>query len=294
MTQKLSRRRALAAVSFGGAASLSGLTMSAQGFESDRGATSAAYGLVYTHPLEQLIGDLTDSERGDPHRESEVPHRDWYSQRERRRMGSWGPKARTYPPLPGLEARPLEWKRERVIATAARFIGYGYQHHHIPDWDPPADWPWQSTCVGHNGKGFDCSNFTSFVYNQGFGIRVTAAVADQSNVHRAFESSGRAIELRRIELPKDLAGRQEILRTGDLLYIRGREDGPVTHVVIWVGAVGRSTSGVPLVMDSHGPNVRDDEGRSIPCGVQLRPFRAKSWYSRCASHAHRIFHKASG
>jgi len=294
MTQKLARRKALAAISLGGVASLTGLSAGAQEYEPTPPASSGGYGLDLTYPTEDLIGDLLHTERGDPHRESEVPHRDWYSQRERHRMGSWGPRARTYPPLSGLEARPLTWKRERVIATAARFIGYAYQHHHIPDWSPPADWPWQETCAGRNGKGFDCSNFTSFVYNQGFGIRMTAAVADQSKVHRAFEISGRAIAIHRVELPKEYAQRQEILRTGDLVYIRGRDDGPVTHVVIWVGAVGRSSSGVPLVMDSHGPSVSDDDGRSIPGGVQLRPFRAKSWYNRCASHAHRIFRDADG
>ncbi len=45
-------------------------------------------------------------------------------------------------------------------------------------------------------------------------------------------------------------------------------------------------------MDSHGSGVEDEHGRPIPCGVHLRPFRESSWYNRCASHAHRVFHDA--
>lgn len=247
------------------------------------------YRLEYRHGLDDLIGDLLQGERGDPRRQSQTPYGEWYSHGVRHRYGAWGPAARRYQPLEGLERRSVEWQRERVIATAARFIGYGYQHHHIPDWDPPAGWPWKETCVGHNGKGFDCSNFTSFVYNQGFGIHMSSAVKRQSELHAAAERGDRLVTLRRVELPGDYQARIETLRAGDLLYIRGREDGPITHVVLWVGELGRSESGLPLVLDSHGAGVDDDHGQPIPCGVHLRPFRDKSWYNRCASHAHRVF-----
>ena len=219
-----------------------------------------------------------------------MPHGEWYSAHIRQKYHAWGPKPRTYPPLAGAEARPVAWKRERVVATAARFIGYGYQHHHVPDWNPPTDWPWKHTCVGHNGKGVDCSNLTSFVYNQAFGIHMTSGDRATVGIAHALEGRHHAVAIRTIELPDSYARRQKALRTGDLVYIRGREDGPVTHVVIWVGEIGRAPSGVPLVIDSHGSGVEDDNGRPIACGVQLRPFREKSWYNRCASHAHRIFH----
>src|SRR4029453_5266315 len=84
-------------------------------------------------------------------------------------------------PAPGEVMRwPVERKRERVIAVPLRFLGYGYQHHHTPDWDPPAHWPWTHTCVGHNGKGVDCSNLPGFVYNLGFGLRLNTDVHHQS------------------------------------------------------------------------------------------------------------------
>jgi cell wall-associated NlpC family hydrolase len=289
METKLTRRRAIAALSLGALAPLA-LSPRLLAQDGRRREGSSPYDLEFANSLDSLIGDLERTERGDPRFEAEVPHAAWYSHDTKRRFHAWGPRPRAYPLLAGLEKAPLEWKRERVIATAARFIGYGYQHHHIPDWNPPASWPWKQTCVGHNGKGVDCSNLTSFVYNQGFGIRMNSAIGHQSELHRAIEAGGHAVSIRTIELPDNYSARQKALRTGDLLYISGREDGPITHVVIWVGAVGRSPSGVPLLIDSHGSGVEDDDGRPIPCGVQLRPFREKSWYNRCASHAHRIFH----
>lgn len=278
----LSRRQVISALSMAIAASYRGRL--ALGDES-----SGGYSLEYSYPTPELIGDLLDGERGEWQRESETPHAEWYSERIRKRYGAWGPRARRYLALPGLQQRELRWKRERVIASAARFIGYEYQHHHIPNWDPPADWPWKECCAGRNGKGFDCSNFTSFVYNQSFGIHMTSAIEKQSQLTSAGFGREGSLPLERVDLPADYAARQETLRTGDLVYIRGRDGGPITHVVLWVGAVGRSASGVPLVLDSHGGDVKDDDGQPIPCGVHLRPFRERSWYNRCASHAHRVF-----
>jgi cell wall-associated NlpC family hydrolase len=248
------------------------------------------YSLAFERAMGDLIGDLEHTERGNPQLESSVPHGHWYSHEVRRRFGSWGPRARTYPALEGVESRSLAWRRERVIATAARYIGYGYQHHHIPDWSPPFGWPWKPTCVGHNGKGFDCSNFSSFVYNQAYGIHFTSSVGRQAELHTASEGWHHNHRLRLVELPRGIERRQELLATGDLVFIRGREGGAITHVVLWVGGAGRSESGVPLVLDSHGAGVKDDRGRAIPCGVHLRPFREHSWYDRCASHALRVFH----
>jgi cell wall-associated NlpC family hydrolase len=276
-------------MSLGSIAPQLGMTSHAAAATKNQRIDHSGYRVKFSGPVEELIGDLLHSERGDPHQESETPHHEWYSEHTRRRLGAWGPRARLYAPLEGLAAQPLEWKRERVIATAERFIGYGYQHHHIPDWDPPADWPWKKTCVGHNGRGFDCSNFTGFVYNQGFGIKISSDVHRQASTDHAFVNE-RPLPVHRVELPADYAARQQVLKTGDLLYIRGREDGPITHVVLWIGPIGQAASGVPLIMDSHGAGVDDDEGRPIPCGVHLRPFREKSWYNRCASHAHRVFH----
>jgi cell wall-associated NlpC family hydrolase len=284
------RRTALKALSACGAVQLLGGDIHASGMIG-RGDVESSYGLEYSNSLEDLVGDLEHTERGDPWRQSDLPYSHWYTTQTRHRLHAWGPRPRHYAPLANLRSASVQWKRERVIATAARFLGYGYQHHHIPDWDPPAGWPWKETCVGHNGKGVDCSNLTSFVYNQGFGIRMTSAVGQQSEIAHALEAGHEWISIQTVELPESYEQRRQALRTGDLVYICGRERGPITHVVIWVGSVGRAASGVPLVIDSHGSGVEDDDGQSIPCGVRLRPFREHSWYNRCASHAHRIFHE---
>lgn len=287
MNTQLSRRQTLAALPLGCVAPLSFATSLARANER-RPDTGADYRLEFTHDREDLIGDLLHGERGAPHRESSVPHGEWYSHRTRHRDGAWGPPARRYEPFEAAD-RSVEWKRERVIANAARFIGYSYQHHHIPDWDPPSHWPWKQCCAGHNGKGVDCSNFTSFVYNQAFGIHMSSGIGEQAEISTAFERGGHSVHIERIDLPESYEKRQEVLKTGDLLYIRHAKDKQVSHVIFWVGLVGVARSGVPLIMDSHGGDVKDDEGRPIPCGIHLRPFRRESWYNECASHAHRIF-----
>ena len=126
---------------------------------------------------------------------------------------------------------------------ALRFQGYGYQHHHVPDWQPPAGWPWKETAVGHNGKGVDCSNFSSFVYNIGFGIKPTSAIKEQAE-RREMPGPGEGrTTAQHIELPKAYDDLVKTLRTGDLVFIKGSDKGHVTHVVLWVGAIGFGKQG---------------------------------------------------
>ncbi|WZO98558.1 NlpC/P60 family protein [Isosphaeraceae bacterium EP7] len=247
------------------------------------------YRVEFTHRAAEVIGDLERTERGDHRLESEVPFHQWYTPRTLERWHAWGPPAAFYPRPPGVEHWPAERKRERVIAVALRFQGYAYQHHHIPDWSPPEAWPWMPTCAGSNGKGVDCSNLTGFVYNQGFGLRLNSDVHKQSEERSVKGTDGRATRLHAVELPSSYDDRLATLRTGDLLFIRGKPGGKISHVVLWVGPIGRSPDGTPLVLDSHGEDVRDSEGQPIPCGVHLRPFRENSWYNRSASHALRVF-----
>lgn len=249
-------------------------------------AYRSPYQVKFTTPVEALVGDMLQTERGDPRLEAEIAFPNWYTHHTRERSGSWGPHPRTYPPAQ-LTGWSVQQKRERVIAVAMRFIGYGYQHHHIPDWDPPRSWPWKQTCAGQNGKGVDCSNFTGFVYNLGFGVRLNTEVGHQAEEHHAEGPGRERTWIRRIELPENYNERQRVLHTGDLVFIRNRS-GKVSHVVIWVGAIGRSPDGVPLIMDSHGEDVRDSDGKPIPCGIHLRPFRKNSWYNGSASHAARL------
>ncbi|CAN5538240.1 hypothetical protein BH10PLA2_BH10PLA2_12770 [soil metagenome] len=247
------------------------------------------YSVQFTEPRDSLVGDLEHSERGNPEIESSIPFRDWYRGREK--LSSWGPPARHYPPPRELERRSVTWKRERVIATALRFEGYSYQHHHIPDWQPPAEGRARDNAGTHGKKGVDCSNFSAFAYNLGLGIKPNSDVHKQSE-ERIFAGPGEGRETRveRIELPKNYQDLVKTLKTGDLLFVKGSPRGHVTHVVLWVGTIGQSPDGLPLVLDSHGQGVKDSNDVHIPNGIHLRPFRQKSWYFESASHATRVIH----
>jgi hypothetical protein len=251
-------------------------------------AYRSPYRVEFTLPREELVGDLERTERGDYRLEGEVPFAQWYTPRILERRHAWGPRARDFPPPPGVAQWPVERKRERVVAVALRFQGYAYQHHHLPDWSPPPGWPWKETCAGANGKGLDCSNLTGFVYNLGFGLRLSTEVHVQAEERIARGPGEFRTRLQPVELPSSYEDRLQALRTGDLVFIRSRS-GNMSHVVIWVGPIGRAPDGTPLVIDSHGEDVRDSNGQPIPCGIQLRPFRENSWYNHSASHALRVF-----
>ncbi|MGZ3418110.1 MAG: C40 family peptidase [Polyangiales bacterium] len=166
----------------------------------------------------------------------------WYSSSM---QGSWGPAAATLPAV----ATPtgcdrVTFARERVLAAAKHYTGLSYQHHHVPAWDPSSAWS------GAEGPGLDCSNFTSWVYNYGLGIKFTSNVVDQAAT----------------------AGRQlapnEPLQPGDLLFITSADGSAIVHVVILVDA----------------DTVIDDTS-SAPA-VGLRPFAG--WYKTRFSHARRV------
>jgi hypothetical protein len=246
------------------------------------------YSVRFTHRLAELVEDIEGGERGEHRLESSVPFRDWYSHRVREEYQEWGPPARHFPAPRGLAEKSIVWRRERVIAVALRFQGYGYQHHHIPDWDPPRDWPWKKVGLGHNGKGVDCSNFAAFAYNLALGIKPSGAVRKQAEeLTIPGPGEDRHTRAEHVRLPGSYEEIVRTLRTGDLLYIRNHE-GEIAHVVLWVGPIGQSPDDLPLVLDSHGEGVKDCNGNQIPFGIHLRPFREKSWYHQSASHALRI------
>lgn len=185
-------------------------------------------------------------------------------------------------------AKDAEWSRQRIVATALRFTGYSYQHHHIPDWDPPAEWPLPDKEGFEPGKGLDCSNFTAFVYNLALGIKPTGDVRQQALLTEVpGPGSRRTTPVTRIELPENPADYGDGLQTADLLFIKNRA-GEISHVVLWVGKIGKSPEDLSLVLDSTGEGSTDSEGTKIPSGIQLRPFRPGYWYAESASHALRI------
>ena len=248
------------------------------------------YEVKFVHQKAELLRDLEEGSLGDWRDEAKIPHSRWYSKEVRDHYGAWGPPARHYPPSPIAVGKSAAWRRERVLAVGLRFVGYRYQHHHSPDWDPPVDWPWLKVAAGHNGKGLDFSNYTAFCYNLALGIKPTGNVRVQSEKLEIEGADGKVERARRIEIPSTYSEFPKTFETGDLLYIKGSPDREVTHVVIWVGRIGKNDQDIPLVLDSHGQGVKDCNGTTIPDGIHLRPFKEKSWYHRCASHAHRIVH----
>lgn len=254
------------------------------------GPYESPYRLTFTVPLEELLFDARGP-RGSALEESSVPHGEWYSAKVRKSFGSWGVPSRKFDCPPQVRSKTTEWRRERVVAAATRFIGYQYQHHHVPDWDPPESWPWKECCGERHGKGLDCSNFSGWNYNWALGIHLNTDVHKQAEATRAPSAHGE-VRARTIRRPEgepgtwygELCGK---LRPGDLLYIGNRSRTKVTHVIMWVGHCAESPDGVPLVIDSTGGKIKDARGHRIPCGIHLRPFAKGSWYHHAFSHAHR-------
>ncbi len=251
------------------------------------------YQLKFTFPLKELVGDL-DGPRGEAKKSSETPFSDWYSPALQRRFTTWGPSSKQFDRPPSLSGKPAEFLRQRVLATAMRYVGYRYQHHHLPDWDPPQDWPYSASPLGRQSKGVDCSNFTAWVYNLALGLKPTGETRAQSALTEVpGPGPGRTTKVERIERPATWADFPRVLKTGDLLFIKSRSRDEITHVVLWVGPLGEAPGHIPLILDSTGDGHKDSAGVPIPDGIHLRPFTEKSWYAQSASHALRFIPDAS-
>jgi len=181
-----------------------------------------------------------DFEKRDLLPQSDIPKKKWSA------MRSWGPTARKYPEVQVPEGKdPIAWKRARVLAVAKRYIGLNYRHHHIPGWDPNPE------LNAKTGRGLDCSNFTSWVYNYGLGIKFNSDIAKQAD--------GPLAPGRRLDAAEELA-------PGDLLFILLKDRSRVSHVIIYIDK--------DHIIDSTGTH------------VAVRNFRG--WYRTHFSHARRI------
>lgn len=272
------------------------LLLTAISFSCSSGTNAASseyrspYSLSLSVPPEELLAPDNLPPRNDPRLESSIPYEEWYSRRVRKEFGVWGPSPRHYPALPDSATLPTSWKRQRVLAVASKYIGLPYQHHHIPSWNPPPDWPWKKVAYGRNSPGVDCSDFTSWVYNYGLGIKLKTGIKEQANLTEIPGPGGNGlIHARTITDDNGYDDLVKRLKTGDLLYIRNRK-GELAHVIMWVGSHGQSPDGAPLIIDCTGGGHQDCNGNDIPIGVNLRPFLKDSWYYKSFDHAHRILH----
>lgn len=178
---------------------------------------------------EEYINSLTaDFEYRDSLPETNTPESDWF------KYSSWGPSASIYPEVTipkGVD--PVEWKIDRIIEVAKKYIGVPYNHSHIPT------------------LGFDCSNYTSWVYNYGLGIKFSSGITRQS------ESAGRMLT------------EGEEFKKGDLLFISNSSGTAIVHVVIYIDK--------DSIIDSTIDSID---------GVAIRGF--KGWYKDRFSFARRI------
>lgn len=248
------------------------------------------YRFRYTVPAESLIPDMAGS-RGVITNWANVSYSNWYSSSTRSTYGSWGPRCKAMSqPTADILGWPLELRRQRLFAFAERYIGFRYEHHHLPEWDPPADWPWDQVCTSEHGQGIDCSNFTGWLYNWCFGIQL-----DTDDDVQAFEltvpvSGGGSTTLQRIDKPSGgFAGLVAALQPGDLCFVHSSSTtSDITHVYVWLGTHGAGPSSAPLVLDATSTEPTDFYGQVIPCGVQIRPITSASWYYTRFSHALRV------
>ena len=254
----------------------------------DNASYTSPYSVKLPWTAQELVPDLLEGERGKVSNEAKIPEFEWYGHSSPW-VGPWGPRPSAFQPPYLAQGKSDDWKRARVIATALRFLGYHYRHHYIPDWDPPPGWytP-EPGHTQHDGKGVDCSNFTSFVYNQALGIGFSSDIQKQAATGTVtINGTDETVPVKAIPMQNSPDAWAKALKAGDLLFIRPLDGENISHVVIWIGDWGRP-AGQELIIDSHGSDVRDDNGILIPEGIHLRPFRPNSWYDTRADHAIRI------
>lgn len=254
----------------------------------DRANYQSPYSVRFSVDRRDLMGDLDSGKRADPKEQSSEDHRNWYDEANQKRWSYWGPPSRHYPAPDGLSKQTAQWRRERVIAVGMTLVGLSYQPHHIPDWDPPAEWPTKPDKKRPVAKGLDCSNFVSFAYNQALGFKLPSAIDTLGGMTEApGPGEDRTTPVQRIEIPQDYDDFPKALRTGDILLIKDKE-GNISHAVLWVGDIGKSPDREPLILDSTGESGIDADGKQIPDGIYLRAFRPTGFYFKQASHAIRV------
>ncbi|GMU55684.1 MAG: hypothetical protein AMXMBFR33_48300 [Candidatus Xenobia bacterium] len=287
---------------------------------------TSPYQIKLSIPAASLTPDFSQSPRNQASEESTIqPFSEWFNLSA---YGSeevnqtFGPTPRQYPaPTPNVPPgfTLQQWQQQRVVATAQQYLGYHYQHHHVPDWNPSfvPDWPWSEVSLGQNSAGIDCSDFSQWNYNFGLGLKLApadvpqdavTAVPGQNTYTEATTWDGQTvIPIQTVATGGQFTYQQLIaqLQPGDLLYIKNSlgAEGEVTHVIMWLGDLASDVQNgdtTPLILDSHDnkPPVYDSNGVIVPAGVHIRPFyenpsqagSGDNWYFTNLSEVHRIIH----
>jgi cell wall-associated NlpC family hydrolase len=132
--------------------------------------------------------------------QTNIPQEDWFKPQ----YGIWGPPAKKFP-VPAIPngVNASQWKRDRIIEVAKHYKGLKYKNNdgkrgHFPS----------------RNCGLDCSNFVSWVYNYGLGMKLN------SDVDNLWSSAAGGRLLAPREAPQK----------GDLLFF----DTDPRHVVIYI------------------------------------------------------------
>lgn len=151
---------------------------------------------------------------------------------------TWGPRPNTYPlwTIPD-ECDRIQIMQYRIVLLIKKFIekGWNYCHHHSPSWNTPLEQRVENQEIcssdgisGEKGwNGLDCTHFTSFVYNWGFGCPLPTLTGDQTCGPNA---PGRVLPFS--------TNQQDQFLPGDILFIAGNsKSNPllVTHGIFWTG-----------------------------------------------------------
>jgi len=191
-------------------------------------------------------------------------------------LPTFTPSFTPLPPPPGTEPSTalVRQFQQRLISTAMASLAINYQHHYSPFWYSPDSWTpeltptpqfsYLTTPEGRQSQGLDCSNFSSWNYNNAFGIRLESSVAKQAQAREVtvdWLTGGPATLQTKVvatatEIYRDggssghISTHDEVidylnrnLQSGDLLYINGTHldqdpssanPADATHVITWV------------------------------------------------------------
>jgi hypothetical protein len=234
----------------------------------------------------------------------------------------WGPDkpVNTPPTVPASVPtdKRIGWLQQRLLYAYSQAIGVAYQHHHNPFWLPQQGRSWIEVAHGYQSPGIDCTNLTSYMYENALGITLNAATAKQASIGLTPQATSaylsvpqsmkKYVNVQVIAPPtsaSDYADFIKQLQPGDILFISpsrkfGDPEDPskCTHAITWLGTYGTMANGgpsqEPLIIDSTGnqPTHVNANNQGVPDGVEIRPFGSSGplngWYFEHVDHVLRI------
>ena len=223
----------------------------------------------------------------------------------------FGPNASIYPKV---EAKivegcdPIKWQQQRILSLVHHIITkkYNYCHHHAPTWTPEAKHlkvPLEVCPPAVNGKkssgdpqlaegtcstgrmmhnepvwnGIDCSTYSSYLYNYGFGAFLVTNIQKQGC---DAKGPGRILNLKVDDVHK--------FQVADLIYLF-RGDGAekpyvISHVIVWTGIEMTFVGDGPYSYNTIKKNVPECQWDKQDAYIQAQRKAKKPVYIISDSH----------